>query len=171
MRSTLPATDAVFLFAEAAHASDPRTSIRLQGAAGALFAFAANDGDLTQVVAYAATDTPWQANLHPADLPLVQAWLGRLANYDQVRIGTAPSGTGTSITLRCGHRMLRVVNPGPPAADTPSQPQCGACRRPFDPNDRRWNGRAQHGDSPWCRSCIDRCHDNASADHRCLICH
>jgi hypothetical protein len=48
--------------------------------------------------------------------------------------------------------------------------ECAACHRPFDPTDDRHDGRAQYRDTPWCCSCIDRCHDSESADHRCPVC-
>lgn len=47
---------------------------------------------------------------------------------------------------------------------------CGRCRRPFNPTDTRWDGHARHHDSPWCRSCVDRCHESTDAFHICAIC-
>lgn len=47
---------------------------------------------------------------------------------------------------------------------------CGQCRRPFDPTDPRFDGRARQGETGFCRSCTDRCHDSEIADHRCPIC-
>jgi hypothetical protein len=47
---------------------------------------------------------------------------------------------------------------------------CGQCRRPFDPTDTRWDGRAQHRSTGFCRSCTDRCDSSEIADHRCNIC-
>lgn len=49
-------------------------------------------------------------------------------------------------------------------------PACGRCHRPFDPSDTRWNGDARHGDTEFCRRCVDRCHDSEDASHRCPIC-
>lgn len=51
------------------------------------------------------------------------------------------------------------------AADT-----CERCRRPFDYNDTRFDGRARQGTMPFCRSCVDRCHESNDAGHRCPIC-
>lgn len=51
----------------------------------------------------------------------------------------------------------------PPAA-------CAKCRQPFDPTDTRFDGRAQHATTPYCRACVDFCHDTEIADHRCVIC-
>ncbi|MFJ9037428.1 hypothetical protein ACIRF8_12675 [Streptomyces sp. NPDC102406] len=50
------------------------------------------------------------------------------------------------------------------------RPACRKCRAPFDPGDTRVDGSAQHYNTPYCRGCVDRCHDNEIADHRCVIC-
>jgi hypothetical protein len=47
---------------------------------------------------------------------------------------------------------------------------CGRCKKPFDPTDTRWDGHARHRDTPFCRSCVDRCHESTDAFHRCPIC-
>jgi hypothetical protein len=47
---------------------------------------------------------------------------------------------------------------------------CGKCRQPFDPADTRFDGHARYHLTPYCRGCVDRCHDNEIADHRCVIC-
>ncbi|MCX5601581.1 hypothetical protein OOK29_25865 [Streptomyces phaeochromogenes] len=57
---------------------------------------------------------------------------------------------------------------GQPAADTSET--CGKCKQPFDPTDTRFDGRARYHLTPYCRGCVDRCHDNEIADHRCVIC-
>jgi hypothetical protein len=48
-------------------------------------------------------------------------------------------------------------------------PRCGRCRWTFDPRDTRWDGHARYGDTPWCRRCVDVCHDGG-AEHVCAIC-
>lgn len=53
---------------------------------------------------------------------------------------------------------------------TPPPPACGACRRPFDENDTRFDGRARMGATPWCRACVDRCHEATDAFHACPVC-
>jgi hypothetical protein len=58
--------------------------------------------------------------------------------------------------------LWEVAEP-PPAA-------CAACHRPFDPADTRWDGAARQRDTPFCRACVDRCHDSEIADHRCPVC-
>lgn len=47
---------------------------------------------------------------------------------------------------------------------------CGRCHRPFDPADTRFDGRARHRNTPWCRSCVDRCHESTDAFHVCAVC-
>ncbi|MFI2202691.1 hypothetical protein ACH47Z_18300 [Streptomyces sp. NPDC020192] len=48
--------------------------------------------------------------------------------------------------------------------------KCGRCRQPFDPTDTRFDGHARHGETPWCRWCVDRCHESTDAFHACPIC-
>ncbi|WP_239134632.1 hypothetical protein [Streptomyces sp. SID12488] len=52
----------------------------------------------------------------------------------------------------------------------PTTEACARCEKPFDPTDTRFDGRAQHKLTPYCRWCVDLCQDNESADHRCVIC-
>jgi hypothetical protein len=66
--------------------------------------------------------------------------------------------------------VLRQDLAGPPAEEQPAAEACGKCRQPFDSADTRFDGRARHYLTPYCRGCVDRCHDNESADHRCVIC-
>ncbi|MFD8866068.1 RING finger protein [Streptomyces sp. NPDC059590] len=47
---------------------------------------------------------------------------------------------------------------------------CGRCRQPFDPTDARFDGRARHSYSPFCRRCVDRCHESTDAFHVCPVC-
>lgn len=46
---------------------------------------------------------------------------------------------------------------------------CRSCLTPFDEADKRFDGHARHADTPFCRSCLDVCHE-ADAGHRCQIC-
>jgi hypothetical protein len=69
--------------------------------------------------------------------------------------------------------VLRQDLVGPPAEEQPAvvaSEACGKCKRPFDPADTAFDGQARHYLTPYCRGCVDRCHDNESADHRCVIC-
>lgn len=47
---------------------------------------------------------------------------------------------------------------------------CAKCQQPFDPADMRFNGAARWCDSPFCRSCVDRCHESTDFAHECAIC-
>ncbi|MFJ1653668.1 hypothetical protein ACIOC2_20220 [Streptomyces sp. NPDC088337] len=50
------------------------------------------------------------------------------------------------------------------------QAKCTKCQQPFDPNDTRFDGHAQHANTPFCRRCVDLCHDSTDAFHACPIC-
>lgn len=55
---------------------------------------------------------------------------------------------------------------------TPTAPAnaCDKCAMPFDPADTRHDGRAQQEGTPYCRGCVDRCHESTDAFHVCDIC-
>ncbi|MFG2372592.1 hypothetical protein ACGFY9_14075 [Streptomyces sp. NPDC048504] len=54
--------------------------------------------------------------------------------------------------------------------EQPAAGVCGKCKKPFDPADTAFDGRAQYAATPYCRGCVDRCRDTEIADHRCVIC-
>lgn len=62
-----------------------------------------------------------------------------------------------------------ALDAGTPWADAVTPPACARCAREFYETDQRPDGHARHADSPWCRRCIDQCHDGG-ADHVCVIC-
>ncbi|TJZ55581.1 hypothetical protein FCH28_09575 [Streptomyces piniterrae] len=47
---------------------------------------------------------------------------------------------------------------------------CGQCRRPFDAADTRFDGQARHHETPFCRGCVDRCHESTDVGHECPVC-
>lgn len=47
---------------------------------------------------------------------------------------------------------------------------CAKCKTPFDADDPRYPGRARYYNTPYCRSCTDRCEETEIADHRCMVC-
>lgn len=48
--------------------------------------------------------------------------------------------------------------------------KCLKCGTVFDPTDKRFLDSArQHRNSPFCRACVDQCHDSEIADHVCFI--
>jgi hypothetical protein len=63
-----------------------------------------------------------------------------------------------------------ATTPAKEQPDAEESEACAKCKQPFDPTDTRFDGRAQHKLTPYCRACVDRCHDNEIADHRCVIC-
>lgn len=52
----------------------------------------------------------------------------------------------------------------------PDSERCAKCRTPFDPTDDRFDGNGQYGTKPWCRRCVDRCHESTDFAHRCKVC-
>lgn len=66
-----------------------------------------------------------------------------------------------------GDEALRKFLTDPETVPTEA---CAKCKTPFDPNDTRFDGRARHSTTQYCRRCVDACHDNEIADHRCVIC-
>ena len=54
-------------------------------------------------------------------------------------------------------------------ADERAKNTCSRCHRPFDASDTRFDGRARHKDTPFCRSCTDNCADGGT-EHLCVIC-
>lgn len=48
--------------------------------------------------------------------------------------------------------------------------RCGKCRQPFNPADTAFDGCARYHLTPYCRGCVDRCHESTDAFHRCVIC-
>ncbi|MFI6491258.1 hypothetical protein [Streptomyces sp. NPDC050564] len=55
-----------------------------------------------------------------------------------------------------------------PAVD--ASEACGNCRQPFDPTDTRFDGQARSGNRPFCRRCVDRCHESTDFAHECAVC-
>lgn len=88
-------------------------------------------------------------------------------------------GDGPSLGIEWTARYLRerlAEHPtdsyrhwGAPAGSSGPRPSCGKCSTPFDPADTRFDGRARHKDTPWCRRCVDNCGDGG-AEHVCVIC-
>lgn len=75
---------------------------------------------------------------------------------------------GESMTRECIALLLDVDKD---SFDVILAEGCASCCNPFDPTDTRFDGRARYRDNkPWCRACVDRCHDNEIADHRCAVC-
>ncbi|GKQ37018.1 hypothetical protein [Streptomyces sp. A012304] len=72
------------------------------------------------------------------------------------------------IAWNTGYLKRKLTLEEQDAADRDNN-RCRRCRTPFDPTDTRFDGRARHGDTPWCRTCINNCHDGGT-EHVCVIC-
>lgn len=66
--------------------------------------------------------------------------------------------------------MLLFPHGAAPAPEEQPAEACGKCKTPFDPADTRFDGHSQYNATPYCRRCVDACHDTEIADHRCVIC-
>ncbi|MEV0114648.1 hypothetical protein AB0H77_15550 [Streptomyces sp. NPDC050844] len=83
---------------------------------------------------------------------------------DEQRLGVARSHLVESKGWRC------TPEDGDFCPEHTSPGACGRCKRPFDTTDKRFDGHAQHAATPWCKACVDRCHESTDAFHRCPIC-
>lgn len=72
------------------------------------------------------------------------------------------------VTVNQAHAALAEGKTWSEAVALPEN--CGRCRQAFDPADARFDGRARHGETPWCRRCVDLCHESTDAFHVCPIC-
>lgn len=110
------------------------------------------------------------AAVHAVALPLV-AEVRRLRA--ELRIGTpwtCPTCSKENSRNVC---VICETDRPDPAEEQPAAEEraaCGKCRTPFDPADTRFDGAARYSLTPYCRGCVDRCHDTEIADHRCVIC-
>lgn len=121
------------------------------------------------------TDEPLQADADQVwgkDVPALLAMVRRLQGqrkYLLTQLAKRDAETGR------GDRALREFLTAHPGEDV-EQPAveeseaCAKCRQPFDAADTRFDGHARYHLTPYCRGCVDRCHDNEIADHRCVIC-
>lgn len=55
------------------------------------------------------------------------------------------------------------------AAGADAESRCAKCARRFDPEDTSFDGEAQYRGTPFCRRCVDACHDTEIADHWCMV--
>ncbi|MEH0574348.1 hypothetical protein QBA54_07590 [Streptomyces sp. B21-108] len=72
------------------------------------------------------------------------------------------------------HAVLDRLGIALPGTEEPKAEEalaaCGKCRQPFDATDTRFDGHNRFYLTPYCRGCVDACHDTEIADHRCVIC-
>lgn len=90
------------------------------------------------------------------------------AKYLRERLAEQP--VAGYVTVDQAHAALDAGKSWSEAVTLPAEEdRCGKCRRPFDPSDTRFDGRARYRETPFCGSCIDNCHEG-SAEHVCTIC-
>jgi len=94
------------------------------------------------------------------------------AAWHAVEGAAGEEGADPGTILHAVLNRLGITVPSADEAKTEEQPAeaCAKCKTPFDPADTRFDGHAQYRETPYCRRCIDLCHDNEIADHRCVIC-
>jgi len=89
----------------------------------------------------------------------------------ELRIGTLWK---CNVCGKDNHRDVCLIcetdRPDPEPAEEQPAEACGKCKTPFDPSDTRFDGHARYYLTPFCKRCVDACHDNEIADHRCVIC-
>lgn len=105
---------------------------------------------------------------HPEVGALVVAQSGSLD--EQIAQMVAEGWTVERVERVAGKRVHIMNPPAIEEGTTGGTPRCGRCGRPFNPSDPRWDGSAQYQDTPYCRSCIDRCHESTDFAHQCVIC-
>lgn len=57
-----------------------------------------------------------------------------------------------------------------PAGESTQLDACARCHTPFDPHDLSFDGHARFTGTPFCRRCIDRCHESTDFAHSCAVC-
>ncbi|HEY6115778.1 MAG TPA: hypothetical protein VI172_07445 [Candidatus Dormibacteraeota bacterium] len=95
------------------------------------------------------------------------------AAWHAVEGAAGEEGADPATVLHAVLDRLGIARPGTAAPAEEQQPTaeaCGKCHRPFDPADTSFDGAARYHLTPYCLGCVDACHDNEIADHRCVIC-
>jgi hypothetical protein len=73
-------------------------------------------------------------------------------------------------TQLAGQQLAGAVLDDVTDSEPNQPPHCARCHQHFDPTDTRFDGHAQHQDTPFCRQCVDRCHESSDAFHQCAVC-
>jgi hypothetical protein len=125
----------------------------------------ASSGETTQPAPSPDRRERYAAALREAD---TYAQLGNRQDLDRfVTAAITMADTELDPVYRSGYRTGRMHAGGQP---TQTAEACANCRWTFNPDDTRFNGHARHRDTPFCRCCVDRCHDSEIADHQCAVC-
>ncbi|MGW4728906.1 hypothetical protein ACWEQC_06945 [Streptomyces shenzhenensis] len=116
----------------------------------------------------ALLETVVQALTLPYDLADYDPRILRRAGLVRVLVGEALKDEPGNLGWNLDHLRSRLAAEQA-EADQRERNRCRKCRTPFDPTDTRFDGRARHNETPWCRACVDNCHDGG-AEHVCVIC-
>ncbi|MDX3249009.1 hypothetical protein [Streptomyces sp. ME18-1-4] len=94
------------------------------------------------------------------------------AAWHAVEGAAGEEGADPGTILHAVLARLGITWPGTAAPKSEEQlaEACGKCKTPFVPADTRFDGHARYYLTPFCKRCVDACHDNEIADHRCVIC-
>jgi hypothetical protein len=114
--------------------------------------------------AYEAPTTGQVAKTQPARRVLTPNEHDRAWHAIEGAAGEAVADPGTILNA-----VLHALRIEAPTAED-KQAKCAKCQQPFDPSDTRFDGRAQHAQTPFCRRCVDLCHESTDAFHVCPIC-
>jgi hypothetical protein len=90
---------------------------------------------------------------------LVAKWAGPTAAGERILAGEILALTGGPWT----EAKLPPLTPGLPGY------ACGICGSLFTPAGEPRDQHSRHADSPWCRGCVEQCHEGGDG-HRCVIC-
>ncbi|MFJ8603411.1 hypothetical protein ACIREM_32835 [Streptomyces shenzhenensis] len=116
----------------------------------------------------ALLETVVQALTLPYDLDDYDARILRRADLVRVLVREAlaeqPGNLGWNLVY-----LRNQLNAEHVEATQRGKNRCGLCRHPFDATDTRFDGHARHAETPWCRSCVEHCHEGG-AEHVCAIC-
>lgn len=105
----------------------------------------------------------------PYDTPEYDQRIVERAGIARVVAEAALAGDPTNLGLEVDYLRHQLVAEQA-EAEKKAKNRCRRCRTPFDPTDTRFDGRARHGETPFCRWCVDRCHESTDAFHACPIC-
>lgn len=48
--------------------------------------------------------------------------------------------------------------------------ECGRCEQRFQFPPGNGGGVERHGNTQWCRDCVNRCAESENAEHACAVC-
>lgn len=104
----------------------------------------------------------------PHDLDDYDARVLRRAGLARVVAGEALKEASSNLGWNVDYLRSQLVAEQH-AADERAKNKCRCCSRSFDPTDTAFDGRSRYRDTPWCRSCVDNCHEGGT-EHVCVIC-